>query len=137
MKEYAVNLGIMLLAVTLPIHQMMIATGVLIAIDTFTGIYRSVHVGEKITSRGFRRTISKLVLFQIAIITAFVLEKFLLGGFPATNVVAGVIGLSETKSILENVSTITGLDFWSAVLEKLNGKKEVEKETEKKEKTDE
>ena len=78
---------------------------------------------ESIQSAEMRRSITKLVVYQIAIISAFVLEKYMLGSLvPVSKIVAGVIGMVEFKSILENVSTIAGQDILALVINKLGSK---------------
>ena len=78
---------------------------------------------EKIQSAEMRRSISKFVVYQIAIISGFLLETYMLENLlPVSKIVAGVIGMVEFKSILENVSTIVGQDILKMVLDKLGSK---------------
>lgn len=119
----------MILAILAPVKGTMIAAGVLIIIDMLTGIWRAKKSGEPITSNGFRRTLSKMAAYQLAIVTGFIMEKYLgLDFIPIVKVIGGLIALTEGKSALENISAITGVDFWKALLEKLQGKKEIEKQ---------
>lgn len=110
-----------LLAVLAPIKAVLITTGVLIISDFIVGIMAAWKRGEPITSANMRRTISKLVIFEIAVISAFLIEKYLLdGAVPATKLVSGIIGVTEGKSILENVEIIYGKPLFKAVLKQLS-----------------
>jgi hypothetical protein len=120
MKEWLVNIIVTTIALLAPIHALIIAVSVLILADFITGILAAIRRKEKVSSASMRRTISKLIVYQIAIITGFVLETYLLSSiFPVAKLVAGVIGLVEFKSILENANCILGGHIFTAVLEKL------------------
>lgn len=123
MKEWLVKGLIVTLTILSPIKPMLIACGVLILADTITGMFAARKRKEPIQSAEMRRSITKLVVYQIAIISAFVLEKYMLGSLvPVSKIVAGVIGMVEFKSILENVSTIAGQDILALVINKLGSK---------------
>ena len=123
MKEWLVKGLIVTLTILSPIKPMLIACGVLILADTITGMFAARKRKEPIQSAEMRRSITKLVVYQIAIISAFVLEKYMLGDLvPVSKIVAGVIGMVEFKSILENVSTIAGQDILALVINKLGSK---------------
>lgn len=106
-----------------PIKPMIIACGVLIVADMITGMCAAHKRKEKIQSAEMRRSLSKMFVYQIAIISAFVLETYMLQNLvPVSKVVAGVIGMIEFKSILENASTIAGQDILKLVMDKLGSK---------------
>ncbi len=111
----------MLALVLLPIKPMMIAVSVLVVADFFTGIYAAKKEKKPITSTGFKKTVAKTLMYQMAIIVAFILETYLLEGIPIVKVVAGLIGLTEGKSFFENMHRITGIDFWAEALKKVHG----------------
>ena len=118
-----ITASLWLVAFLAPIHTFMIAVGVLITIDLATGLWRASKRKEKISSKGLRRTITKMFAYQGAIITAFLLESVFLGDIiPVVRIVAGFIAITEGKSIYENLGVITGLDFWSLIKEHLNSK---------------
>jgi len=128
MKEYIIKGLIVIMAVLAPIKPMLIACVFLIIADMITGIFAAYKRKEKISSAEMRRSVTKLVVYQIAIIAAFVLEKYMLGGIlPVAKIVAGVIGMVEMKSILENVSAIAGQDILAMVINKLGFRREVRK----------
>ena len=106
-----------------PIHTVLFVVGLLILIDTITGVWAAYKEGQKITSAKLRRLVSKIVIYNIAVISAFLLENWLLEGLlPVSKIVAGAVGSVEMKSILENGNRITGLDLFSEVIKRLGSK---------------
>ena len=103
-----------------PIKMVLVTVGFLILVDLVTGIWAALKRKEKISSAVMRRTISKMLVYQLAIISGFMLETYILDGvLPVAKIVAGVIGMVEFKSILENSNKIVGGDIFKAVLTKL------------------
>lgn len=101
----------------------MATVGFLIVADLVTGMIAAKKRGEKINSAAMRRTVSKMVVYQIAVISGFLLETQLLHELlPVTKVVAGVIGMVEFKSILENGNTILGVNIFKEVIKRLGSK---------------
>jgi len=99
--------------------------GVLIIIDTFTGIWKAKKLGEKITSRKLSSIISKLALYELTVIMFFLIDKFILNDiiltffsvpFMLTKVVALVLASIEVMSINENYKVIStkNLDLWQS-----------------------
>lgn len=115
---------IMLILVLLaPIKAVMATVGFLIFIDLGSGIWAALKRKEKISSAALRRTISKMIIYQMAVISGFLIEKYLVGGdLPVTKIVAGFIGIVEFKSILENSNFILGTDVFKTLIEKLGSK---------------
>lgn len=111
------------LAVLAPIQPLLVTVGVLIAADTVTGIMAAHKRGERIKSSGLGRAIVKLFVYQTVLITGFLMEQYLLQdtGIPIIKLLAGIIGLTEFLSLLENTETITGVDLLK--LKKLLGSK--------------
>lgn len=109
MRAFALSI----LAIFAPIQPLLLAVGFLIAADTLTGIMAAHKRGEKITSSGFSRSIAKLFIYQTVIVTGFLMEKYLIAdlGLPVVKLLAGVIGVTEFVSLLENAESITGLNF--------------------------
>jgi sugar phosphate permease len=125
-KDYIVNTMLVALAVLAPIKPLLLACGVLIFADMVTGMMAARKRGEKISSASMRRTVSKLVIYHVAIISGFVLEAFMLENLlPVSKIVGGVIGLVEFKSVLENASTVAGRDLVQLVKEKLGSKNDL------------
>lgn len=120
MKEFVVKLLVSIAAILAPVKAIVITVGILIIADLVTGIWAAIKRQEKISSAVMRRTISKIVIYQTAVITGFLLETYLLTGLlPVSKIVASVIGLVEFKSVLENGNIILGDDIFKSVLQKL------------------
>lgn len=103
-----------------PIKMILIAVGLLVLFDLITGMWAARRRGEALKSAAMRRTISKMLIYQLTVISGFLLEHYLLDGLiPVSKLVGGVIGMVEFKSILENASTIAGEDIVTLVLSKL------------------
>lgn len=109
----------LILAILAPIQSVMLAAAALILLDLVTGVWCALKTKQVVTSNGLRRTVTKMCAFQIAILTAFLMEQYLLVGIPCVKVIAGLIATAEGKSILENVSIISGVDLVKTLLSKL------------------
>lgn len=120
MKEWLNKVALASLAALAPIKMVMITVGVLIMADLVTGIWAALKRGEKVSSAAMRRTISKMFIYQLAVICGFMLETYILDGIvPVAKIVAGVIGMVEFKSILENSNHIVGGDLFKIIIAKL------------------
>lgn len=120
MKEKLYLLLLSSLAVFTPLIPLTLSVGFLIMVDFCVGIYRAKKKGEMITSRKMSNTLSKMVLYQLMIISLFVLETFLLDNIlPITKMGAAFIALIEIKSISESIEMITGLNIWTKLVEAL------------------
>ena len=79
------------LAVFAPIQAVIITVGVLIFTDLILGIMAARKRKEAITSGAMRRTVTKMFVYQVAVMTGFLGETFLLGGLvPVSKLVAGL-----------------------------------------------
>ena len=112
------------LAFFMPISGILIMIGVLICIDTFTGIWKANKLEEKITSRKLSSIISKLALYEITVIMFFLIDQFILNDiiltffsvpFMLTKVVALVLASIEVMSINENYKVVKGIDLWQSM----------------------
>ena len=108
----------------LPISGILIMIGVLISIDTITGIWKAKKLGDKITSRKLSSIISKLALYEITVIMFFLIDKFILNEiiltffsvpFMLTKVTALVLASIEVMSINENYKIVKGIDLWQSM----------------------
>jgi hypothetical protein len=117
---YFQPLAVSLLSVFAPIKAMLLVTGFLIFTDLISGILAARKRGEKISSAGLRRTITKCLVYNLAILSGFLVEQYMLESvFPISKLIAGIISLVELKSILENLNTINGSDIFKTVLSQL------------------
>lgn len=112
------------LAFFIPISGILIMIGVLISIDTFTGIWKANKLEEKITSRKLSSIISKLALYEITVIMFFLIDQFILNDiiltffsvpFMLTKIVALVLASIEVMSINENYKVVKGIDLWQSM----------------------
>jgi hypothetical protein len=102
------------LAVFLPIKELMLTIGFLVASDMLVGIWKALKLKQRIRSRRMSDTITKLLLYQIAIMSGFLIETFIIAELiPITKLVATVIAVIEFKSIVESIESVTGKDLWS------------------------
>jgi len=123
MKEWIIKGLMVILAIFSPIKAMLVTCGVLIIADTITGIIAAKKRNEKIQSAEMRRCVTKFLVYEIAIICGFLLQAYMLDDLvPVSKIVAGVIGMVEFKSILENASVIAGQDLLKMVMDKLGSK---------------
>jgi len=108
----------------LPISGILLMIGVLICIDTITGIWKAKKIGEKITSRKLSAIISKLALYEVTVIMFFLIDQFILNDiiltffsvpFMLTKVVALVLASIEVMSINENYKVVKGIDLWQSM----------------------
>lgn len=113
----------MLMALFAPIQGIMLTVGLLIIADTITGIWKSRKLGEKITSRGLSKIISKMFLYEGTIILFFLIDKFILGDilfkffsieWLLTKVVALVLASIEVFSMDENYRAVKKYGLWHA-----------------------
>ncbi len=129
MKELALKLALVIVAVLAPIHAMLIVVGILIVADMVTGVWAAFKRGERVNSASLRRTISKFVIYNIAVISGFLLERYLLSDiFPVSKIVAGVIGLVEFTSIMENLGSISGQNVFKLIITKLGSQNDLVKQ---------
>lgn len=127
--EILVDSAVVLFALLTPIHPLMASAGAMIFIDTLTGMLAARKRGERITSAALRRTISKMVVYQLAILSGFILERYMLAdALPVAKLAAGWVGVTEFKSIIENLSTIQGTPILGDVLKKLGSENDRPKE---------
>ena len=104
------------LAVFLPIKELMLTIGFLVAADMVVGIWKALKLKQRIRSRRMSDTITKLLLYQIAIMSGFLIESFIIAELiPITKLVATVIAVIEFKSIVESIESVTGKDIWSKI----------------------
>ncbi len=129
MKQWVVQIILAALAVLAPIKALLISVGFLIIADLITGIWAAIKRKEKIKSSVMRRTISKAVIYQLAVVSGFLVELYMLESFlPVSKIIASVIGLVELKSILENANVILGQDLFKTVVARLGSENDTLKE---------
>ena len=101
----------------------------LVLLDVITGIKAASRRGEIISSRKMSTTVNKVVFYFIAIMSGRVMELLFTSisavsemqepFIPIAQIVAGYIGLVEFKSNIENIESITGIDLWKKITDRL------------------
>jgi len=123
MKQYLSNLFISAIAALIPIKPVIVTVGILILSDLISGVWAASKRGEPITSAALGRTVTKMVVYQTAVITGFLLQRYLLGDtLPVVNIIGGIIGMVEFKSFIENANCIVDGDVFKEILRKLGSK---------------
>jgi hypothetical protein len=108
------------LALAAPAKPLFIAAIVLVILDTISGVMSALKRGEPIRSAGLRRSVAKALVYEVAILSAFIAEKWLLADLlPASKLVAGAIGAVELKSVLENLNTVAGGSLFGSIVGRL------------------
>lgn len=107
--------------VFLPIKATLITVMVLTVADLISGIMASRKEGKKITSSGLKRTIIKTTVYELVVMLGFLTEQYMTGdAVPVVRILAGFIGLTELKSVMENIERISGMPLVKMLIEKLN-----------------
>lgn len=114
------GLALSVLAVFAPIQGIIITTLILILSDLITGILAALKKKQTITSAGLRRTVTKLAIYLSAVCLGYLVEFYMISGLlPVSKIVAALIGLTEAKSIFENLDVLNGNPIFKSLIEKL------------------
>lgn len=120
MRSYISAIIVSLSAIFAPIQSVMVTMLVLILADLVTGIIAARKRGEAISSSSIRRTVSKILIYEVAIALGFIAQAYLIKDIiPVANLIGSVVGLVELKSVLENLNSISGQDLLKSVIDKL------------------
>jgi hypothetical protein len=112
LKAYLSALLLSIVGIFSPIVPLMLTVGFLIATDFVMAIYKAYKKKEKITSRKMYNTVPKIFIYNLMIISVFLLEKYIIqSGVPIEKVAASAIALTEVKSICESFYSLTGIDL--------------------------
>jgi hypothetical protein len=125
-----------------PIAGLLLAVGAMIALDTILGITKAIKLEgwESVTSRKASVIISKFLLYQLTVITFFIIDYNLINEFTKIHyqndyLLTKFITLSlcfvEAKSIDENIKVIFGFSIWTNLKEVLTRTQELKKTTKK------
>ena len=136
MRTFLLQLLAALLLFFAPIQQLVMAVGLAIMLDTFTGIYKSVKLGgwRSIRSRKLSNIISKMVLYEVSIIILYPIDKFLLNElflnilsvqFFSTKVACVLLILVELTSIKENIEAALKINIWQVLKKAISRAKEL------------
>jgi len=136
-QKYIVQLLAVVSAFFLPISGILFLIGFAILLDTITGIWKAKKLKIKITSRGLSAIVSKLFLYEVAVILTYLIDKFILNDIilqffsvplMLTKILSLVLVSIEAISISENYKSVKGIDIWSALKNLLQRSKEIKKD---------
>ena len=108
----------------MPISGILFLVGFLILIDTITGIWKAKKLKQTITSRKLSAIVSKLALYECAVIMLFcidfwILDAIVLKFFSVPLMVTKITALTlcsiELISISENYKIIYGINIWQSL----------------------
>ena len=108
----------------LPISGIIFLIGFAIFIDTLTGIWKSKKLKIPITSRKLSAIISKLFLYELAVIGFYLIDYWILNDIimtffsvklMLTKILALTLVSIETMSINENYKAIHGISVWDSM----------------------
>jgi len=106
-------------------------------LDTLTGIWKAKKLKIKITSRKLSAIISKLMLYEVAVIGFYLIDYFILNDIimkffsvplMLTKILSLVLCSIECISINENIKAVKGVDIWSAFKQLLQRSKEIKQD---------
>ena len=121
----------------LPISGILFLIGFAILVDTLTGIWKSKKLGVPITSRKLSAIVSKLFLYEVAVIGFYLIDKFILNDIiltffsvplMLTKILSLVLCSIEVISINENIKAVKGLDIWASFKQLLQRSKEIKQD---------
>lgn len=113
-------LALALIAIFAPTKQVLLSTLALILADLLFGLLAARQQGQPITSNGLKRTVIKFFVYNSAILLSFLVGEYLVPlDLPVMKMVTGLIGMTELKSVLENLDIIHGGNFFKALVTKL------------------
>ena len=108
----------------LPITGILFLIGFAIVVDTLTGIWKAKKLGVTITSRKLSAIISKLMLYEVAVIGFYLIDKFILNDIVLqffsvplmlTKILSLILVSIEVMSINENYKEVKGIDIWQGM----------------------
>jgi hypothetical protein len=103
-----------------PIKPLLFIIGFIVVVDTIFGMLRSRKLHIKFTSKRFYSFFKKSLVYQLLIITTFLIDKNLINEFMnmvvtmdylSTKVITAAICFNELTSISENVEIIYGISI--------------------------
>jgi hypothetical protein len=136
-QKYIIQLLAVVSAFFLPISGILFLIGFAIAVDTITGIWKAKKLKIKITSRGLSAIVSKLFLYEVAVILTYLIDYYILNDIilqffsvplMLTKILSLVLVSIEAISISENYKAVKGIDIWSALKNLLQRSKEIKKD---------
>lgn len=141
LEDILIHITTAVLCFFIPIQGLMLAVGSFILFDTITGIWRSFRVGglDSITSKKLGQIVPKMILYQLAIITFFIVDDTIVNEIVKnwfsvdhllTKITALVLVSIEAKSIDENWKDIHKVGLFTSLKRLLFNIRDIKKSTE-------
>jgi hypothetical protein len=136
-KQYIIQLLAVIGSFFLPISGILFLIGFAIVVDTLTGVWKAKKLGIPITSRKLSAIISKLMLYEVAVIGFYLIDfwilndiimKFFSVPLMLTKILSLVLVSIECISISENYKSVKGIDIWSSFKQLLQRSKEIKQD---------
>ena len=100
-----------------PIKPVLLTVFGLVGMDLITGLLVARKKGLPITSKGLKITVVKLFVYELAITMAYYVGQYLTGPDVAVlHIVSGIVGMTELKSVLENLDALTDGQLMPAIV---------------------
>jgi hypothetical protein len=121
----------------LPISGILFLIGFAIVVDTLTGIWKAKKLKIKITSRKLSAIVSKLFLYEVAVIGFYLIDYWILNDIilvffsiplMLTKILSLVLVSIECISISENYEAVRGINIWSSLKNLLQRSKEIKQD---------
>ena len=118
----------------LPVSGILFLIGFTIVVDTLTGIWKSKKLKIAITSRRLSAIVSKLFLYELAVIGFYLIDfwilndiimKFFSVPLMLTKILSLVLVSIEVMSINENYKAVKGIDIWQGMKNLFSRAKEI------------
>jgi hypothetical protein len=111
------------ISIFLPIKELMLTIGFLVGADMVVGIWKALKTCQPIRSRRMSDTVTKMLLYQLAIVSGFLIEKYIIIDIlPIAKLIGSVIAIIEFKSIVESIEAVTGQNLWTKIKEVIGRK---------------
>jgi hypothetical protein len=136
-QKYIIQLFAVVGSFFLPISGILFLIGFAIAVDTLTGVWKSRKLGVPITSRKLSAVVSKLFLYEVAVILTYLIDYYILNDIilqffsvplMLTKILSLVLVSIEAISISENYKAVKGIDIWSSLKNLLQRSKEIKQD---------
>lgn len=121
----------------LPISGIIFLIGFAIVVDTLTGIWKAKKLKVPITSRRLSAIISKIMLYEVAVIGFYLIDYFILNDIiltffsvplMLTKILALVLVSIEVMSINENYEAVRGINMWTAMKNLFSRARDIKKD---------
>ncbi len=111
-----------LLAILSPVYAVMGTIVFLIIVDFVTGVFVTYKKKKQLRTVHIVHATSKVVIYNLVVLSAFLLEQFIIDEVPFLKIISGFIAVFEIKSIMQNFDVIYGVNLYKVILKALNNK---------------